>query len=262
MSEVNEPYAPGIPCWVDLTVADQRAALDFYRDLFGWSGEFVPPETGGYSICTLGGKAVAGIGSARTAEGEPAPPPGWNTYLASADADATARAVIENGGTALMPVMDITDAGRFLVAADPTGAMFHVWQAAEFFGAQRVNEPGSVVWNELNTQDPDTAAAFYRDVFGMGSTRMEQAPGYFSLTVAGRPVGGMQAVAADSPLGGASRWLVYFAVDDVDSTVDALVRADGTVLRPPFDMVAGRMAVLQDPQGGTFAVIAAEPTPA
>ena len=38
MAVVTEPYAPGTPCWVDLTAGDQLAALDFYRDLFGWQG--------------------------------------------------------------------------------------------------------------------------------------------------------------------------------------------------------------------------------
>ncbi|MFF7890001.1 hypothetical protein ACH40F_56595 [Streptomyces sp. NPDC020794] len=41
--------------------------------------------------------------------------------------------------------------------------------------------------------------------------------------------------------------------------MDALVRADGTVLAPPFDRMAGRMAKVADPQGGRFALIT--PTP-
>ena len=41
--------------------------------------------------------------------------------------------------------------------------------------------------------------------------------------------------------------------------VDALVRAGGTVLEPPYDMVAGRMAVVQDPQGAAFAVLRPAP---
>jgi uncharacterized protein len=60
MPEVTDPYQPGTPCWVDLMVPDQQAALDFYRDLFGWQGEPGPPETGGYAVCTLNGKAVGG----------------------------------------------------------------------------------------------------------------------------------------------------------------------------------------------------------
>src|SRR5207248_6091067 len=61
MPEVTAPYAPGTPCWVDLAAPDQQAAIDFYSGLFGWTGQIGPPETGGYAVCELKGKPVAGI---------------------------------------------------------------------------------------------------------------------------------------------------------------------------------------------------------
>ncbi len=258
MPEVTAPYAPGTPCWADLAAPDQRAALDFYAELFGWSGEPGPPETGGYAVCTLRGLPVAGIGQTPpVGEGQPTPPTAWTTYLASADADATAAAITENGGRVLMPVTDVMTAGRMLVAADPTGAVFGGWQPVEFIGAQVVNEPGAMVWNELNTSDPGAAAAFYRSALGLESAPMEQVPGYYALTVGGRPVGGMQPLGEALPPDTPSHWLTYFSVADTDSTVAAVARAGGSVLQPAFDMSAGRMAVVSDPQGGTFAVIAA-----
>ncbi|WP_377272584.1 VOC family protein [Peterkaempfera sp. SMS 1(5)a] len=261
MVEVNEPYAPGTPCWVDLTVSDQQAALNFYRDLLGWSGQVGPPEVGGYAICTVRDRPVAGISGVMTAPGEQPPPPGWHTYLASDDADATAQAVTANGGTVLMPVTEVAPAGRMLLAADPTGAMFGVWQALEFGGAQLVNEPGALVWNELDTGDVAAAAAFYRAALGLESEPMDLPDGrrYHSLTVEGRAVGGLQPTETGVPPDAPSHWLTYFSVDDTDSTVDALIRAGGNVLKPPFDMVAGRVAVVQDPQGGIFALICPQP---
>jgi len=234
-------------------VPDQQAALDFYRDLFGWHGEPGPPEHGGYAVCTLDGKAVAGIVTTMAPEGQPTPPTAWTSYLAAEDADATARAITDNGGSVLMPAMDVLTFGRMLVAADPTGAVFGVWQARDFIGSQVVNEPGAVIWSELNTSDPDAVNAFY-PALGIEAAPMEGAPGYFSLTVAGRMVGGMQGL-DELPAGIPSHWMTYFSVDDTDSTVDALTRAGGSVLKAPFDMMAGRMAVVQDPQGAPFAVI-------
>jgi uncharacterized protein len=253
MPEVTGPYTPGTPCWVDLMVPDQRAALDFYRDLFGWQGEPGPPETGGYAVCTLNGKAVAGIVTAMAPDDQPTPPTALTSYLATTDADATAQAITDNGGSVLIPPMDVLTFGRMVVAADPTGAVFGVWQARDFIGSQVVNEPGAVIWSELNTTDPDVAKTFY-PALGVEVAPMEGAPGYFSLNVAGRMVGGMQGLDT-LPAGTPSHWLTYFSVGDTDSTVDALIRAGGSVLKPPFDMMAGRLAVVQDPQGGTFAVI-------
>jgi predicted enzyme related to lactoylglutathione lyase len=256
MSEVTTPYEPGTPCWTDLMVPDQQAALDFYRDLLGWQGEIGPEEFGGYAMCTLQGKAVAGIMKTPEMEGQPSPPPAWTTYFASADADATQAAINANGGKVIVPAADVGTIGRMLVAADPQGAVFGVWQARDFAGAQIVNEPGALVWNQLQTPDVDGARAFYKAALGLDSGPMPEMPEFTGFTVKGRTIGGVQGM-ENLPAGTPPNWLVNFAVDDVDSTVDALVRAGGNVLAPAFDMEkVGRMAVLQDPQGGVFAVVA------
>ncbi|MDI5962636.1 VOC family protein [Streptantibioticus silvisoli] len=260
MPEVTAPYTAGTPCWATLSVPDQQAALDFYRDLFGWSGRVGPPETGGYAVCVWQDRAVAGIARAQPMGDLPAPPTAWTTFLCADDADAAAAAVTGNGGRLLTPVDDVPGrTGRMFVAADPAGAAFGVWQPLDFFGAEIVNEPGAMAWNELNSRDLDASAAFYRRALGVGVTPFKDLPGYFTLEVDGRAVGGMRALDDTFPPGTPSNWLTYFAVDDVDSTVDAAVRAGASVLAPPFDMVAGRMSVVADPQGGVFAVLAQPP---
>ncbi|MFI2641839.1 VOC family protein [Streptomyces sp. NPDC018610] len=258
MVEVTAPYATGIPCWVDLMAKDQQAALDFYRDLFGWQGQPGPAEFGGYAVCELRGRAAAGIGPAMAPEGMPAPPTVWTSYLAGADAEAVQEAIAVAGGTVLVPVMDVGNLGRMLIAADPQGAVFGVWQPGEFSGARVVNEAGALTWNELHTSDVPAATAFYGEVFGIEIEPLDGADAYWELRVGGRAVGGVTLL-ADDPPGTPAHWLTYFAVDDVDSAVDALVKRDGTVLAPPFDMMAGRMTVVADPQGAPFAMIKPAP---
>lgn len=253
MPEVTGSYPPGAPCWVDLMVPDQRAALDFYGDLFGWRGEIGPPELGGYSVCTLNGGAVAGIMAPPPPDPEGSALPSiWTVYLATDDAEGAERVITGAGGSILMPTTDIVALGRMAVALDPTGAVFGLWQAGEFSGARVAEEPGAVVWHELNTSDIVAASSFYRTALSVETAPMEGAEGYYSLNAGGRVVGGMGAL--EHP-GAPSHWLVYFAVDDPDATVDALVRAGGKALEPPYDMVAGRMAVVRDPQGAVFAVL-------
>ncbi|WP_405553343.1 VOC family protein [Streptomyces sp. NBC_01171] len=254
MPAVTTPYPTGAPCWVDLMAQDQQAALDFYRDLFGWQGAPGPAEFGGYAVCELHGRAVAGIGPATAPEGIPEPSTVWTTYLATADAVATQERIIAAGGEPFAPAVDVGNLGRMLLATDPQGAVFGVWQRGEFAGAGVVNEPGALTWTELHTSDVDGAAAFYGETFGIEFTPMEGHDSYWELRVGGLTVGGVTRL-ADDPPGTPAHWLTYFAVDDVDSTVDALVRGGGNVLAPPFDMPAGRMAVVTDPQGAPFAMI-------
>jgi uncharacterized protein len=254
MPEVTERYAPGVPCWADAMVPERQRAINFYTDLFGWRGEAGGREKHGYSICTLHGRAVGGVMAATTPDGPPMPPPSWAVYLATDDVDSALYRISVNDGTVLVPGLDVPDLGRMGVAQDPTGAVFGLWQARQFIGAQIVNEYGAVVWNELNTSDVETATSFYRHL-GIEVEPMEGGSGYYALNVGGRTVGGLQSL-ENAPPGTSSHWLTYFAVEDTDSTVDVLIRAGGSVLVRPFDMTAGRMAVVQDPQGPVFAVIA------
>jgi len=255
MPEVTTPYEPGTPCWTDLMVPDQQAALDFYRDLLGWQGEVGPEEFGGYSVCTLKGKPVAGIMKAAATGDQPAPPPNWTTYFASADVSAAQEAIGAGGGNVLMPAADVSDLGRMLVAADPQGAVFGVWEARQFPGAGIVNEPGALMWNQLVTTDPKAAGAFYESALGLVAAPMPDMPEFTGVQVKGRTVGGVQDMGS-LPGGTPPHWQVNFAVDDTDSTTDALVRTGGSVLQPPFDMEkVGRLAFVADPWGASFAII-------
>ena len=50
-------------------------------------------------------------------------------------------------------------------------------------------------------------------------------------------------------------WLAYFMVDDSDAAATKAKQLGGNVLVPPKDIPdMGRFSVLQDPQGGVFAV--------
>ncbi|MFE2582852.1 VOC family protein [Streptomyces sp. NPDC059378] len=258
---MNDSYKPGTPCWIDLMVPDQQAALDFYCDLFGWQGEVGPAEQGGYAVCTLKGKPVAGIMKAMNPDGtvpDPLPPTVWTTYLSTDGIDGTLKSATDAGGTLMMGPVDVMDLGRMAVIADPTGAVVGLWQAGTFDGAGIVNEHGALIWNELATSDLSAASAFYSAVLPVTTDRSEM-PGaeeYIEFKVDDRAVGGMMDL-SKLPPGVPPHWQPYFHVDDVDEVQASAVRAGGSVLAPAFDMAAGRMAVLADPQGGAFAVITA-----
>jgi predicted enzyme related to lactoylglutathione lyase len=244
---------PGTPSWVDLGSADLDASVAFYSGLLGWHAEDLGPEAGHYRMCSVDGLNVAGIGPLMM-EGQP---PAWTTYVNVADADAGAAQVRGAGGTVLAGPMDVMDQGRMVMVADPTGAVLGLWQPLAHRGADLVNEPGSLVWNELNSRDPAAAETFYPRVFGWGSETnpMGDVGEYTEWTVDGRTVGGMLPMPAQVPAAVPSHWLVYFAVGDCDQAVTTATALGASVLQPPFDIPPGRMAVLVDPGGATFAVL-------
>ena len=145
-----ERYDDGVPSWVDLGSTDLAKSREFYGGLFGWNCPEGPPEAGGYSVCDLGGKTVAGLGP----QMNPAMPPVWMTYVNVDDADDTVAKVAANGGTVFMPPMDVMEAGRMAVFADPVGAVIGLWQPKQHTGAQVVNEPGTLLLERAHHDGP------------------------------------------------------------------------------------------------------------
>ncbi len=255
MPEVTSSYAPGTPCWVDLTTSDPQAARAFYGGLFGWEFEIGPPESGYYTQARVRGLPVAGLG------GQPKPdelPVAWITYLATDGLEETTKRILESGGAITMAPLDIMGEGRMAIAVDPTGAVFGLWQAGRHIGARLLNEPGAVCWNELGTRDLDGAHRFYSDVFGYEWEDVDTGPDgppYATFSVRGRIVGGSYAMGEQLPAETPPSWMVSFAVADADAAVARTQELGGGVTTPAVDSPYGRFAVLRDPQGGAFSVI-------
>ncbi len=270
----RDGYPPGVPCWIDTGQPDPEAAVAFYGGVFGWEFEDVmPPGSGGnYFLARLRGGDVAAISS--RSEGAP-PIAVWNTYIWVENADAAAARVRDAGGRVLMDPFDVMDAGRMAVFADPEGAAFCAWQANNHKGAQIVNEPGSLNFNNLNTRDADGAKSFYGSVFGWetlgletGGAGMWRLPGYGDflersdpglrarMAQSGAPDGFEDVIATLVPITEdhdvPAHWSVTFAVDSADATATRASELGGRVIVAPVDAPWVRTTVITDPQGATF----------
>jgi len=245
----QDAWDEGTPAWVDLMASDFTAAKDFYRGVFDWEFSESGEEFGYYSVATLDGEAVAGIGPARGLEG---PPPDWTVYLAVDDAEATATRVTSAGGTVFAPPMAVGDFGTMALAVDPTGTFFGLWQSGAHTGVNRYNEQGSLAWNEAMVGDYQSGKEFYAAVFGFGYTEIgDEGFAYSTVELGGRTVGG---IGAASSLGDGvpPHWRTYFAVDDLDATIAKVVELGGSVVTMPFDSPFGRMAVVSGVGGEVF----------
>jgi uncharacterized protein len=233
-------YAPGTPSWIELSSPDTNASAAFYSELMNWGAtEPGPAESGGYRMFQQDGKNVGGL----MGQMQPGQPTVWMTYVSVADADQTAEKVTAAGGGVVVEPMDVMDIGRMAVFADPTGAVFGVWQPKTFAGADLVNEPNSLCWN----------------VFGWAASRpsFEGAPETYTVwELAGKPVGGMMQMTDDFfPPEVPPHWGVCFAVADCDATVAKARELGATITMEPMDMPIGRFAGLIDPQGASFTVM-------
>jgi hypothetical protein len=113
------------------------------------------------------------------------------------------------------------------------------------------DESNALCWNELQARDIETAKTFYTSLFRW---RMKETDDYTEWHLGEHAVGGM--MASQAPPQVPSYWLPYFAVEDCEKSVEQARSGGGSVIVPAMDIPnVGRFAVLQDPQGATFAVI-------
>ena len=121
--------------------------------------------------------------------------------------------------------MDVMGLGRMAVFADPTGAVFGIWQPGTFAGAELVNEPGAFGWNELETRDPEAREGLLRRRLRLGGRRPRHGPRWAptsSGSSATTSVGGMMDISGRVPDEVPAHWLVYFAVADTDAAVETI----------------------------------------
>jgi uncharacterized protein len=251
-------YAPGTPSWVELSSPDPEASAAFYGTVMGWSSTEPGPveETGGYRMFQQGDKNIGGL-MGHMQQGQPT---AWSTYITVDDADATTEKVKDAGGAVVVEPMDVMELGRMAFYTDPGGAVFGVWQPKGFNGADLVNEPNSLCWNEVYTRDAAASKPFYASVFGWdaGRPQFEGAPEAYTVwEIDGKGVGGMMQMSDEYfPPEVPTHWSVCFAVADCDATVARAVELGATITSGPMDMPIGRFASLIDPQGASFTVMA------
>ncbi len=255
LSRISTNQPLGTPAWIDLGVPDLDRAKTFYGALFGWEYEERSAATGPFTLCLLRGRRVAALRpvSAADVEGES----WWHVHVATDDCDRTAKQIVVHGGSVLAAPEDVADLGRTAVVADPTGARFSLWQGRLLPGCELVNEPCTLVRNDLACPDPGPARRFYAAVFDFTLDGNDDLPD-FDFTFLRRPDGHEIGGVFGDPAATASRWQTVFEVADTDEAVARALAAGGTA-GTPEDAPYGRMAPITDPFGTSFSVITRPP---
>lgn len=262
---IRDSHPAGTPSWVDLATTDIDGALDFYGAVFGWEFERDPTGEISYVMAVVDGHPAAGMLPMPPEMSQQGVPPCWNVYVTVDDAEATAERVTAAGGAVMQPPTDVPEgipepAGRMVIAADPTGAVFCTWKPLAAVGADIINAPGAFTWAEVSTHDDDAAIAFYGELFGWEAGTMEGVPDSPTVfTLNGEPVA---STSTAPPPGVPPHWRVSFGVADVDAACAAATANGGNVIVPPFDWGPGRMATLADPAGATFDAVTLTDWPA
>jgi predicted enzyme related to lactoylglutathione lyase len=137
-------------------------------------------------------------------------------------------------------------------------------QAAEF-ELPALNTPpstehhsGKIVWADLVTPDLAAAEKFYGALFGWTFRTIHAGNSDYAVAMLdGRPIGGLVQKAIASGEHHQSAWLTFIAAGDVDAVKRTALAHGAKLLSEVRNYpMRGRQAVLSDPEGAVFAILA------
>ncbi|MBL1081960.1 VOC family protein [Streptomyces actinomycinicus] len=233
----EEVYQEGVPCWVDVQLPDVEAGKRFYGELFGWTFE---ASYGSSVWALLDGDRVASL--APKTDGRM--PTVWTVSFATADAGALGRRITAGGGQVVMAPFPVGELGTAALAADPEGAVFGLWQPGTHRGFGRRHAPGTFVWAQLYTRDTAGANVFYGGLFHDALFGTDTEPDFGRADVT-------EVFPAEMP----PHFVTHFRVTDLADALGTVQRLGGRVQAPPFETSYGRVAVVTDNQGASFALL-------
>jgi uncharacterized protein len=116
--------------------------------------------------------------------------------------------------------------------------------------------PGNFCWVEIGTTDAAKAKSFYTQLFDWDVEDVPAGAGtYTLLKKKGKQVGGLWEFGPEERAQQTPHWLSYIAVESADDVSQKAATLGGRVVMGAMDVMdVGRMAVLSDPSGATFAV--------
>jgi uncharacterized protein len=122
-----------------------------------------------------------------------------------------------------------------------------------------MSSKGRNVWYDLVTTDLEGAKRFYTEVIGWKAEQWKDSPPGmpYTMWMAGETgIGGLMPLPEEAKkMGAPPHWIAYTTVENVDASVKEATKLGGQVRAPAFDIPkVGRIAILADPQGATFAV--------
>lgn len=247
-------YSPGTFCWADLATPDVDGAKAFYGGLLDWTFEHMDSgDAPDYVVARRGGARVAALHEATDQ------PPHWNNYVTAEDVDVVARRAQALGGSLFAGPFDVPSAGRMAAICDPQGGMVIAWKPAGLVGAESVNEPGAMAWNDLLTSDVEAARDFYAALFGWEVEPIPDSGGrYWVIKGPEGSNGGMMPLPTE---GIPPFWQPYFAIESLEAAEAKVRELGGRILMEPVPVPSGAFVAVLDPQGAAFSLLAGELDP-
>ena len=149
----------------------------------------------------------------------------------------------------------LLSAGAYGGSAEAFAARFEL---SSIGAGSAEHHSGKMIWADLVTPDLPQAEHFYGGLFGWTFQAVQTAKADYAIAVLdGRPIGGLLQRSVPAGEKRQSAWLTFLAVKDVDNARRLALRGGAKSVSEPKSYAGrGRQAVLTDPEGAVFAMLA------
>jgi len=241
------PSAPGAVVWFDLLTENAEAALDFYRELFGWD---IQVHTSTHYVVIHNGQPIAGISQIR-GEQPDINEAFWLAGIVVEDVDKAVKQAARRGAPVHVQPADSAGYARYAIIADSEGVPVMLLDPFTSLGGD--HGPGSWVWAELWAKDPDAAASFYGEVVGYERSQTDVGGAPYRVFKTKDTIRAGLVKTPNEKIEPA--WAPYLLVADLDEVIARTPKLGGTVLAKPDTFSSlGSVALLADPTGAAFFV--------
>ena len=258
---------PGKVVWHDLITHTPKESRLFYETLFGWEFEELGWDISrlrqiNYTLIRHNGTLIGGMVDANQL-GRPNPEQlsQWVVVISVGDIDAATAQVAAQKGTVRQEPVDVGERGKLALVEDASGAEFALLQTRDGDPQDTPLTVGSFLWDEVWTDDVDSASRFYERITGLetadhagdqgGSYRLLKDKQTARMGVLPMPLEGL-----------APTWVSYIRVADADPVARQAAALGGRVLIDVRQReVGGEAALIAGPSGAGIAIQTWTPRP-
>jgi predicted enzyme related to lactoylglutathione lyase len=245
--------------WHDLLTTTPEESRKFYGELFGW--EFEKPasfigvgEVDSYMLILHNGKVIGGMMDANVLERDEDISQ-WVTVMSVGNIGAAVSRVRSHGGEVLTPPTDVGSRGTLAVIASPDKAILALLEAREGDPGESEPEVNGWLWNELWTNDVQSATEFFTQVSGLqheDHTVEDTGKNYRVLKSGDVP----RVAVLDNPFEGVLPvWVNYLRVADPAAITARVGSLGGRVLvEAQPRSIGGTVAFVSGPSGAGIAL--------
>ncbi|MEM9649179.1 MAG: VOC family protein, partial [Bacteroidota bacterium] len=216
------PVKPNNFIFADLSTYTPKETMAFYEAAFGWNFY----ESNGYYSAYQGEQEICGLYETPEKFKQMQMPHFWMSYIQVSSVAQTVEKARKLGG--IVEMVEESAMGKVALIRDPQGAGFTVYEGDQLTHTRTLNQPGTLIWNELHVSNAAKVIPFYEGIFDWRFEEQDYGTYHIWNSEDEHIADLMEMSNADK--GKYEYWVCSFGVENLTKTRDKIQSLGGTLV--------------------------------